>query len=110
MTVLVLESKDVNISCTSTGSPVPIITWTINNQPTTFSQTDNITRAVVTEPDGTFVSIITPGYVISTLNIVDSQYPTHDGVYTCTGINTMDASDNTSSVNITIQVQGIAGL
>ena len=56
---------------------------------------------------GTFVSIVTPGNVMSTLHIVDAQYPTHDGVYTCTGNNSMDASDNTSSVNITVQVQGM---
>ena len=100
MTVSVLESKDVNISCTSTGSPVPIITWTINNQLISFIQTDRITPPTAT----------TTGNVISTLHIVDSQYPTHDGVYTCIGNNSMDASDNTSSVTITVQVQGITEL
>ena len=100
MTVLVLESKDVNITCNSTGLPVPFITWTINNQPISFIQTDQITPPTAT----------TTGNVISTLHIVDAQYPTHNGVYTCTGNNSMDASVNTSSVTITVQVQGITEL
>ena len=105
--VTISEGNSVDISCKSTGGPVPTITWTFNNQPTTFSQTDVITQAT-TELDDTFVTIVTPGNVISTLHIVDAQYPTHDGVYTCTGNNSMDASDNTSSVNITVQaVQGM---
>ena len=100
----------MDISCKSTGGPVPTITWTFNNQPTTFSQTHNITQATteaVRQPDGTFVSIVIPGNVISILHIVDAQYPTHDGVYKCTGNNSMNASDNTSSVTITVQVQGM---
>ena len=108
--VIISEGNSVDITCKSTGGPVPTITWTFNNQPTIFSQTDVITQATteaVRQMDGTFVSTITPGNVISTLHIVDAQYPTHDGVYTCTGNNSMDASDNTSSVTITVQVQGM---
>ena len=101
----------MDISCKSTGGPVPTITWTFNNQPTTFSQTGVITKAnteAVRQMDGTFLSIITPGNVISTLHIVDLQYPTHDGVYTCTGNNSIDASTTTSSVDITVEVQGMS--
>ena len=108
--VTISEGNSIDISCKSTGGPVPSITWTFNNQPTTFNQTDVITQATteaVLQMDGTFVSIVTPGNVISTLHIVDAQYPTHDGVYTCTGNNSMDASDNTSSVYITVQVQSM---
>ena len=108
--VTVSEGISVDITCKSTGGPVPTITWTFNNQPTTFNQTDVITQATteaVRQPHGIFVSIVMPGNVISTLHIVDAQYPTHDGVYTCTGNNSMDASDNTSSVTITVQVQSM---
>ena len=100
----------MDISCKSTGGPVPTITWTFNNQPTNFSQTDVITQATtesVRQPDGTFVSIVMPGNVMSTLHIVITQYPTHDGVYTCTGNNSMDVSATTSSVNIIVEVQGM---
>ena len=108
--VTISEGNSVDISCKSTGGPVPSITWTFNNQPTTFNQTDVITQATthaVRQLDGTFVCIVTLGKVTSILHIVDAQYPIHDGVYTCTGNNSMDASDNTSSVNITVQVQGM---
>ena len=108
--VTISEGNSVDITCKSTGGPVPSITWTFNNQPTTFSQTDvltQVTTEAVRQPDGTFVSIVMSGNVISTLHIVDAQYPTHDGVYTCTGNNSIDALDNTSSVTITVQVQGM---
>ena len=108
--VTVSEGNSVDISCKSTGGPVPTITWIFNNQPTTFSQTDVITQVTtetVRQPNDFFVSIVTPGNVISTFHIVDAQYPIHDGVYTCTGNNSMVASDNTSSVNITVEVQGM---
>ena len=100
----------MDISCKSTGGPVPTITWTFNNQPTTFIQTDVITKGTteaVRQMDDTFLSIITPGNVISTLHIVDPQYPTHDGVYTCTGNNSMDTSTTTSRVDITVEVQSM---
>ena len=43
---------------------------------------------------------------MSTLHIVNAQYPTHDGVYTCTGTNTISGSARTDSTTITVQVQG----
>ena len=88
----------MNISCTSTGGPVPTITWTINNQPTTFNDNSIITNAANTT---------TPGFVVSTLYIVDAQYPTHDGVYTCNATNIINGSVSISSISITVQVQGM---
>ena len=77
---------------------MPTITWTINNQPTPFIENSIITNAVNT---------MTPGNVVSILYIVDAQYPTHDGVYTCNGSNSIGGSVSTSSVGITVQVQGM---
>ncbi len=45
---------------------------------------------------------ITLGRVISTLHIVNAQYPTNDGVYTCIGKN----SQFNSTTNIIVQVTG----
>ena len=38
--VSVSEGGNVDISCTSTGVPVPTITWTFDNQETNFSKTN----------------------------------------------------------------------
>jgi len=73
------------------------MTWTINNQPTSFSQTDTTTNPANTN---------TLGYVTSTLHIANAQYPEHNGVYTCTGANIILNSSNTDSANITVQVRG----
>ena len=88
----------MNISCTSTGVPVPNITWTLNNQPTTFNDSDVVTN---------IIDAATPGNVISTLYIVDAQYPTHDGMYICTGSNIINGLIFTSNVSISLQVQGM---
>ena len=88
----------MNISCTSTGGPVPTITWTLNNQPTTFSQTDIIINAIDT---------MTPGIMISTLHILNIKSPTHGGVYTCNGSNIVSGSVYASSVSIILEVQGL---
>ena len=44
--------------------------------------------------------------MVSTLHIVNVQYPTHNGVYTCTGINTISGSAMNEKATITVQVQG----
>ena len=48
----------------------------------------------------------TPGYTVSTLHILNAQYPTHSGMYTCTGNNTISGTQQTSNASITVQVQG----
>ncbi len=97
----ILEGGNIAISCCSIGGPVPVITWTLNNQNTEFNQTDNINEASLSSTDH-----VTIGNIISTLHIADANYPTHDGVYTCTGRNTASDSRITSSVNITVMIKG----
>ncbi len=104
--VSVPEGGSIDISCNSTGGPIPSITWTINNQNTNFSQSDDVTNPIFnTNPVTT-----TPGYTVSTLHIVNAQYPTHNGVFTCTGTNTISGTQQTSSASITVQVQGMVNL
>ena len=104
--VSVLEGGSIDISCNSTGGPIPSITWTINNQNTNFSQSDVVTNPVI----NTNPVITTTGYTVSTLHIVNAQYPTHNGMYTCTGTNTISGTQQTSSANITVQIQGKTNL
>ena len=99
--VYIPERININISCTSIGGPVPSITWTINNLTTDFSQTDVVHREMFSS------GVVTLGNITSTLNIVDARYPAHDGVYTCTGTNTVSGLAYSSSDYITIQIQGM---
>ncbi len=104
--VTVVEGKDVDISCTSTGVPVPTITWTLNNQTTPFNQTDVSTDfSVKIEKDNsnTLVPDITSGNIVSILHIVNAQYPSHDGVYECIGDSD---TGKTTSLTVTVQVIG----
>ncbi len=75
---------------------MPTVRWTFNNS-NTFNQTD-----VVTPPRRGTDKDITLGRVISTLHIVNAQYPTNNGVYTCIGSN----SQFNSTTNIIVQVTG----
>ncbi len=106
MQVSVLEGGAVDISCNSTGGPIPSITWSINNQNTNFSQSDVVTNPVTNINPVT----TTPVYTVSTLHLVNAQYPTHNGLYTCTGTNTISGTQQTSSANITVQIQGKTNL
>ena len=83
----VIEGESVDISCTSTGAPVPTISWTFGDLMTSFRQTDSPT----------------PGSVVSTLHLVNTSYPAHDGVYVCTGSNVLMSS----SASITVLVLGM---
>ena len=104
--VTVSEGGSVNISCTSIGSPVPTISWTLNNnQMTRFTKTDLSTEpsvAVTTPPN----FAVTDGVTESTLQIVNTQYPADDGVYVCTGSNTHDGVTTSTSAMITVRVLG----
>ena len=104
--VTVSEGGSVNISCTSTGVPAPTITWRLNNQTVPFSQTDMTTPTDVKIDINFMVDTITDGSVVSTLHIVNAQYPAYDGVYECIGDNSNGGSAPPSIANITVQVQG----
>ncbi len=70
--------------------------WTFNNSDI-FNHTD-----VVTPPQRGSDRDVTLGRVISTLHIVNAQYPANDGVYTCTGSN----SQLNSTAHVIVQVTG----
>ena len=60
----------------------------------------------VRDDNNFLVADITPGSLESTLQIVNAQYPAHDGVYQCTGSNSHAGQNFSQSVTITVQVQG----
>ena len=91
------------------GAPAPRITWELDNQIVSFEQTDTVTQfeATLTGPvGGQRDTDVTPGNIISDLHIVSVRYPDHDGVYACIGTNSDDLNVASSTVNISVQVQG----
>ena len=107
-TVTIQEGDSVNIGCFSTGNPISTISWYLGTSPAPFSQSDsvmNFTATVVGRP-GMFH--FTEGNITSVLQITNAVYPAHDGEYTCVGLNSHRAGDNTSNATITVQVQGRA--
>ena len=106
--VRVVEGGSVNISCISTGVPVPIITWKLNNLITSFSQTDvstDFSARLIRQQDQTLAPEVTSGNIVSTLHIENIQYPAHNGVYECTGTDP-DNTSVSSTAMITVQVEG----
>ena len=100
--VTVVEGEDVDISCLASANPLPSdIVWTFAGDSTSFSQTDtteNKTAYIISA--GTFS--FSEGNITSTLHITAAEYPTNDGVYTCTSTN----DTTTLNASITVNVQG----
>lgn len=93
------EGESVNISCISTGIPVPTITWTFSNQTTPFTQMDIYTDINVTVTGASTVAV-TQGNVVSILHIVNLQYPSNTGDYVCSGSNNMAGTTSSSAIII----------
>ena len=107
--VVVVEGESVNISCTSTGVPVPTVaSWIFDGRPAPFSHADTSQDVMVTVgvTGGVRVPLVTLGSVESSLHIEHAQYPAHEGVYKCTGTNSHSGTNSSSTARITVQVQG----
>ena len=106
--VFIAKGDNGTISCRSVGTPVPSITWELNNQTTVFEQTDTVTpyQTFISGSAGNRAVNLTPGNIMSTLHIVSARYPDHDGVYTCIGTNADDLTVKNSSAFVTVQVHG----
>ena len=105
-TVTIQEGDSVNITCFSSGNPVPTISWYLGDSLAPFPDWNSVEefQAVVT---GNRQFAFTEGNITSVLQITNAVYPAHDGVYTCVGLNSHRGRDNTSNATITVQVQGM---
>ena len=104
----IVEGGNANISCTSIGIPVPIIIWKLNNQVTSFDQTDIIaenTSARIVRQGDDLVSVASSGRIVSTLHIENPHYPEHMGTYECIGIDPGNTSISNTAL-ITVQLEG----
>ena len=110
-TVTVEEGDSVNIACFSSGNLIPTISWYLGVSLAPFSQSDTVIdfQTVLSRefPGHQNVFRFTEGNITSVLQITNAVYPAHDGEYTCVGLNSHRAGDNTSNATITVQVQGI---
>ena len=105
----IIEGENVELSCNSTGIPVPTITWTLNNQSIPLTQTDVSTDHSVTAKADQ-APVVTHGNVVSTVQIVNAQYPEDYGDYVCTGSSNDGVTTISSSATITVNVPGIIQL
>jgi len=105
-TVTALEgnSTDLEISCTSSGNPIPTISWELHGSPAPFPQSDTVTRYPPTVPNfGEFS--FTAGSVTSELKITGVN-TSHEGEYTCTARNSHRGVESSTSSTITVHVMG----
>ena len=109
-TVTVQEGDSVDITCFSSGNPIPTISWYLGASPAPFSQNDSVTefQTDITReiPGDPTVFRFTEGNITSVLQITNAVYPAHDGEYTCVGLNSHREVGNTNNATITVQVLG----
>ena len=112
-TVTVQEGDSVNIACVSSGNPIPTICWYLGDSLAPFPQSDSVidlqagvSREIPGDPMSPFLFRFTEGNITSVLQITNAVHPAHDGEYTCVGLNSHRAADNTNNATITVQVQG----
>ena len=110
--VTVMEGNSVVISCTSFGAPVPTLTWFFDGMIAPFTSVE-ITSSesdfmlVRSDPNDQNSPLVPDrlSNIVSSLEIVNAQFPTNDGVYTCSGTNDNQEND-VSNATITVQVVG----
>ena len=104
MTALEGNSTDLEISCTSSGNPIPTISWELDGFPAPFPWSNTVTHYPPTVPNfGEFS--FTTGSVTSELKITGVN-TSHEGEYTCTARNSHRGVESSSSSTITVHVLG----
>ena len=103
--VALYRQGSVNISCTSSGIPVPAITWLSPNKSISSHQQSDLYTSYSANFDTDYNVTATPGSVVSTLHIVNAQYSVDAGEYECIGF-TSHAGDMllNSSAMVTVRL------
>jgi hypothetical protein len=96
----VREGGVTTISCSTTGTPLPTISWTLNGQGVDF---DSIDRLI--EPS---VFIHSPGSISTVVGVVNSTIRiVNEGVYVCTGSAVHAGIERTKSATLTVAFLGM---
>ena len=94
----------MNISCTSTGIPIPTITWTVDDRIVPYPQAD-LTFDYSVAPIGEEAFEIKPGVIVSYLLIANLMHLDDDDVvYTCMGSNTHGEDSANTSTSLWLRV------
>ena len=104
--VAIFEGRNVNISCASSGVPVPTISWHFNDMVAPFNHTDTFTNFSAFAYSSKSPPVITYGRTVSNLQLKNIQYPAHNGVYVCVGSNSHKNVVTVSSANISVIILG----
>ena len=103
--------QNVNITCISTGAPLPNVRWTFNGlDEIPFSYTEeSVDYEVQLKGPDIFLSptLSSLGIATSTLHIENIRYPQDQGVYQCIGSNTGTGITATSNASFTLRVEGM---
>ena len=107
--ISVREGESLTISCISTGTPTPSISWEFNGQPVMFQPMESVMgeQVVITRDPLTndVIPNIVLGTITSNLLIVNAQYSEYDGVFTCIGSND-NLTINISSAMVNVHILG----
>jgi hypothetical protein len=100
------QGESLTLSCSSTGVPLPTISWSVNGQIVNFDRIDQSTEPSLFIHTPRYTSA-TLGIVNSTIRIEDIQYLADDGVYLCTGSIVHAGGEDTSSASLIVDVLGM---
>jgi hypothetical protein len=104
--ITVREGGSMVIRCSSTGVPIPTISWTLNGQRADLNTFYQLTEPRLSIDDLGIVSTRL-GEANSTIQIGNIQYPADEGVYVCTGSTIHAGIERINSASLTVTVLGM---
>ena len=84
--------------------PTPTISWEMSNQSVALSPTEMLIDPQPRLSQDILLDVML-GSILSTIQIIDAQYPANNGVYMCVGTND-DQMMNFSIASVQVQVVG----
>ena len=102
ISVTVLEGGSVNVSCTSTGNPLPMFRWVLSGMNVNFTQSSTTLELQTSGGSVDSPFSFTVGSTTSTLHIVNVGYFQDIGTYECIATNAHNGVEATSNSSIAV--------